>query len=234
MSAYFDEVDEVFEPFFPTFDYYLVDLSDYDDEFILKLKSGFLINSLLAFKHKGDGDYVRKHFTRIFVNLEENINEQTKLFLRHLSVYIVITTKLTDKDVNELVEQLPIETKQEFMTAYDNILEKGREIGLEQGLEIGSKRGEDKKSIEFAIKLLKESLPDNLVLILSDISKEVLVILKKVILDDFQTKTTQTELAKSLIEHYEYLRDEDVAIFSKLELDEIRSLRVVLSKMEKR
>jgi flagellar biosynthesis/type III secretory pathway protein FliH len=151
-----------------------------------------------------------------------------------LSVYIVITTKLTDKDVNELVEQLPIETKQEFMTAYDNILEKGREIGLEQGLEIGSKRGEDKKSIEFAIKLLKESLPDNLVLILYDISKEVLVILKKVILDDFQTKTTQTELAKSLIEHYEYLRDEDVAIFSKLELDEIRSLRVVLSKMEKR
>jgi predicted transposase YdaD len=230
MSAYFDEVDEVFEPFFPTFDYYLVDLSDYDDEFILKLKSGFLINSLLAFKHKGDGDYVRKHFTRIFVNLEENINEQTKLFLRHLSVYIVITTKLTDKDVNELVEQLPIETKQEFMTAYDNILEKGKEIGLE----IGSKRGEDKKSIEFAIKLLKENLPDSLVLNLSDTSKDVLAILKKAIADDFKTKILQKELVKALMEHYEYLRDEDIQRFSKLELEEIRSMRVELNKTEKR
>lgn len=213
LSAYFDEVDEVFEPFFPSFDYYLVDLSKYNDEFILKLKSSFLINSLLAFKHKGDGEYVRKHFTRIFVNLEEDINEQTKLFLRHLSVYIVVTTKLTDKDVNELVEQLPTETKQEFMTAYDNILEKGREIGF---------------------KSLKENLPDNVILIISEISKEVLVFLKKAIADDFKTKTTQTELAKSLMEHYEYLGDEDIVAFSKLELEEVRSMRVVLNKMEKK
>lgn len=55
-SASFGKAGKVFEQFIPQFDYHLTDLSEFSDDFILNLKRGFLVNSLLLMKHKNDQD----------------------------------------------------------------------------------------------------------------------------------------------------------------------------------
>lgn len=144
-KEYFEQIDEAFDPYIPVFDYDLVDLNEYSDEFVFALKAGFLVNSLIAFKHKGETDYVKKHFKDIFVNLEsKQVDESTRLFTLTLSAYVVTTTSLTAKEVVDLSENLPKKVKSNIMTGYESLIEEGKKQGIEQGIEIGTKRTDEK------------------------------------------------------------------------------------------
>ena len=84
-------IDKDLQVFLPKFEYRLVDMVNYSDEFILAMKQSFLVNSLIALKHKNDGNYVRQHFTKIFINLEDSSEiEDERNSVHYLTVYITI------------------------------------------------------------------------------------------------------------------------------------------------
>ena len=94
--------------YIPKFDYHLTDLSHYSDEQLLALKMGYLVNTLLALKHRRDEEYIKNHFERIFVYSEHYwVTEQGRNFLKIVVVYVLQTTELSRKEVEGLVKKLP-------------------------------------------------------------------------------------------------------------------------------
>lgn len=230
-KEYFEQIDEAFNPYIPIFDYYLVDLNEYSDEFVFALKAGFLVNSLIAFKHKGETDYVKKHFRDIFVNLESRqIDESTKLFTLTLSAYIVTTTSLTANDVIDLSDKMPKKVKRNIMTGYESLIEMGKKQGIEQGIEIGTKRADEKNTLDFVIKLIKKGSNNEFILDLCEVSSDTLILLRTVISDDFKNTENQLKLANRLIKEYEYLNNEDIKVFTKLDVEEILKIKTEQSK----
>jgi hypothetical protein len=64
----------------------------------------FLINSLIAFKHKNDSEYVKQQAERIFHHLEVYANsDYTQLFFRSLAIYYEknLFINLTDRQFDD-------------------------------------------------------------------------------------------------------------------------------------
>lgn len=214
---HFKNISETIQAYLPKFDYRLVNLADYPDEFILSLKKGFLINSLIAFKHKNDGNYVKQYFTNIFANLEEIAStELGRNFLHHLAVYIIIATKLKAKEVLELSDKLPKNTKNTVMTTYDNLIEYGKKQGLEEGV---------KNSLLTVIRLLDTDLTLDIISEAANIPIKIVKLFKANIDNNYASMKMKKELVTLLIIKYSILSNENVAKFSKLETSEIQELR---------
>ncbi len=211
----------------PHFEYYLIDLSKYEDDAILNLKTHFLINALLAFKHKNDDDYVRKHFLRLFYNLEKySDTEAGQRFTHYLSVYLVYATKISSKEVKSIFQKLPPKIEDLVMSTYDNILLEGLEQGLEKGLEKGLERGSVLEVLKGGIKSLEKSLDKDFILeIFEALDKDTLEILAVNVTNDFKVPVFQKALAAHLILTFKCLTEEDIAMFSKLELEEISKMK---------
>jgi len=208
-----------------------VNLADYPDEFILSLKKGFLINSLIAFKHKNDGDYVKEYFSRIFANLEEiQSTELGRNFLDHLAVYIVIATTLKAKEVLELADKLPENIKKTVMTTYDNLIEFGKEQGIEQGIE----QGAIKRSLQTVVRLLKINLPLDVISEGAEVSIETVKLFNVNIENKYTSKTLQKALATHILINFSILPNELIADFTKLETSEIENLRKHLNDLKEK
>ena len=221
-SAYFPKVDNLIQNVIPTIEYYIIDLADYDDDFILSLKAGFIINSLLAFKHKNDTVYVRKYFARIFINLERHLDSDViRNFTLALSVYIVTTTRINSKEIIELVEKLPKKTKSFVMTGYESLLLEGEKRGIQKG----KLRNEQENIIETALKLLSHNMSDDFIIDITGIDIDTLSILRTAFADNFKTQNLQLQLAKHLILHFKHLENKDIAAFAKLEEVLVQTLK---------
>lgn len=221
---YFDDVPPSAASFIPTIPYHLIDLADYSDEFILKLKAGFLINSLIAFKHHSDTVYVKQHFARFFVNLEKyEEDERIRNFVKVLGVYVVHTTPLKMKEIIELTEKLPNQAKNIVMTGYETLLMEGEKKGLQKGLQKGYR--EKELDLILSVKnLIFYGITDDIILKSNKIDADVLTLLRKNIETDFKNVEMQSKLVLELIERYIYLKMEDIADITKLDKNIILSL----------
>ena len=117
----------------PAFKYILIDLADYSDEEIFAMEMGFLLRHiLLLFKHKNDGQYVLRETKKIFIFenpklTQEEVNERNRIIF----VFISRAFQLEEKEVKEMLEEMPETIKNIGMTTYDMFVEKGKEIGKE-------------------------------------------------------------------------------------------------------
>ena len=226
-QASFEELPNFAKPFTPSFDYYLIDLANFDDDFLLNLQTAFLLNALLAFKHKNDSEYARQHFSRIFHRLEMYLDTETgQQFGRYLSVYVVYTTDLHSEDVIELQSKLPPKTKNMVKTTYQNIFDEGVERGIERGIEHGIGQGKILTSVEFAINMLQLGLDDKLIQQSNPmINADLLKLLKDNLANNFQVLTFQKALAAYCISHFNFLNDDVVAQISKLDQATVLEIR---------
>jgi len=142
------------ERFVPRFDYYLYDLSQYQEN---EIKGSILSRvSLLLFKHIFDDNF-GESFIRICELIKELGGKKTALeYMQCMLEYIGSTTgKITKEQVREGVKKaLPLDEKGELQmpTLFEQFKEEGLLEGLEKGLEKGRKEGL-KEAIELALEL---------------------------------------------------------------------------------
>lgn len=219
---YFSSLDEAFECYLPSFDYYLIDLKVYSDEKILKLKTHFLINALLALKHKNDREYVKRHYLRLFYKLEEYIDTETGArFVHHLSVYLVYATKILSREVLEVIEKLPPKIGDRVMTTYENIVQQGKEIGIVEGEEIGTL----KANFQTAIDLLNKKVDKAFAAEIARLDNKTIQLLEAALLNDLKDIPTMKNLILHMDKEFEILEDKDLAVLFKKEEGEVISIR---------
>ncbi|NJN77041.1 MAG: Rpn family recombination-promoting nuclease/putative transposase [Saprospiraceae bacterium] len=228
------DINKRLQQFLPKFDYTLIDLANYSDEFILSLKQSFLINSLIAFKHKNDDDYVRQNYTKIFINLEGvSETELGSNYIRTLTVYIISSTKIKSKEMIELIEKLPPKVEYKAKTTAQQLFEEGIERGIEQGVERGvekEKRNTENKSIQIAIEAAIDGFEAKVISKFTKIPLEIITLIETVYTSKKVAKKDKLALAKGLIQHFIYLKNVDIATLSKLKKDTIDELKTQLKK----
>ena len=122
-------------------------MTQWEDEEIMDMKAGFLINALMLFKHHKEDQYILKYPEKIFFGLDKTgKNSVDGDFLLTLFVYLIKTTQFSRKKWDKIIEEIPLTLKSKAMSTYDMILEQGIEQGIEQGKDVG---------LEIAIKVIE-------------------------------------------------------------------------------
>ena len=142
MAAYIPGMDDRLKPYNPLFDFILVDLADYSDEFILGVETLFLVNTLLLLKHSRETGYIQQNMEMVFVHAEQYSDTPDGMqFINSMFVYIEKTTELSKEKIVEIAGKSP-KLKHTIMQRYtlsewaiDEAKEAGHKQGLEQGLE---------------------------------------------------------------------------------------------------
>lgn len=153
------EIDEDLLEFLPSFKFVLIDISKYSDEKIRSLKKGFLINTLLAFKHYKDEDYIRENFS-FFLETYPDVKDLN--FIEAILVFILKITEIRKEEVPILIENSFKKSNSDVMSTYDQIVQTGRK----------------NKEIEMILNLNKEGISIDIISKVANASKDYV---KKVI-----------------------------------------------------
>lgn len=131
------ELDHQLFPFLPNFEFLFTDLSKYPNEQLLQLKQRFLKNSFLALKHAWDKKYLKEHFG-ILLTINNNY------YQKQMFVFLSKIVDIEEIELDKALDGIDEKNKNNIMTLYDRLMNKGREEGLEKGLETGLEKGFEK------------------------------------------------------------------------------------------
>ena len=147
-----------FERFYPKFDFIKVDLSEYTDQQLVAIGKTFLTSMLRLFKHKRDKKFLLEYYREIFIFVGSYKNEDTTFrYTETLILYILYTYTIKEKELQEVLEDLPKNISDMFVSTYDMAVEKGiikgEKRGIEKGIEKGLEKGKLFRSFELVFKL---------------------------------------------------------------------------------
>ena len=183
MAAYIPGMDDTLEPYNPLFDYILVDLADYSDDFILGVETLFLVNALLLLKHSRETEYVRQNFETVFVHAEHySTSPDGMQFINAMFVYLEKTTELSKEKIVEIAVKSP-KLKDTIMQGYtlldwakEEAQIEGRAEGRTEGIKLGREKGreEERNRIEylFILRAWQKKMAPELIAHLGDIPLE--------------------------------------------------------------
>ena len=227
---YFELPDPYLQRFVPSFDFIMVNLAKYADEQILAIGMSFLASSLLLFKHKQDKNFVLNNYRQIFIFVEGYQSKaETLRYLRTLILYVFQSFDIEEKEIHDIIEDLPKNVSDMFISTYDQAVEageirgirKGEEIGIKKGEKIGIKKGEEigiKKGEEIGIKKGEEI----------GIKKGEEIGLEK------GARMVSIETALTMLTETPDLSDTTISKITKMQVDFIAQLRVYLQKNDKK
>lgn len=241
LTSYYGNLADHLKSYIPDFKYHIIDLNAYSDETISSLKVGFLINALLAFKHKSNSEYFKQSLRKVYQHIEiYPKTDRTQTFFHSLTVYIIKSTNITGQEMGELIETLPVEGQEKLKTTYDNIfdlgVEEGIEKGIERGIEKGIKEGLEKgiikglskaaferiAAIENAIKI---GLNADTISTIFGVSKNLVSVLKGFIKEQESPLSLKIALASVMITDFTHLTAQDIATFCQLPIEEVIVLK---------
>ena len=138
MADYFPDLPEAMRPYLGGFDYWLVDLAEFDDGYLLRLRLGFLAYGLLTMKHSYDRAYLERQMKLIFERGEDFLKSQEgRIFVETLFVYYVRIAGLRGPVVkNKIMENIAESAQPAFLSTYDQIKIEGK---IENALEVAEK-----------------------------------------------------------------------------------------------
>ncbi len=121
--------------------YEFINLQKVSSEQILALTHSLVISAVLYQKYYFDPESLKAHFNSIFENLLPywDRNEAHSLF-----VYILQNPYLELAFIEKSIKNLSEDMSTKVMTAYDQLMQKGKELGLSQGKEQGIAEGRQK------------------------------------------------------------------------------------------
>lgn len=104
---------------------------------------GKLINVFLAMNHARNVEYILKNYSTIFVNFEKMLgeNEVENLF-QSIFVYLYKNVEMTEQQIEDIVAAANEPLKKFTMSAYDLLVAKGMEQGIQTGFQNGMETGE--------------------------------------------------------------------------------------------
>ena len=173
-TSYFKGIDANLEPFIPTFDYQLTDLTTMSEEQILAMQAGLLINSLLTLQFGSKKNFVVEKINTLLVNVK-NVQEDEHFhtFFFAQLVYILKNNELSPEKVTSIIHNFKNTVK---MNAYDSLLRKerkeakfegrqegkleGRQEGKLEGKLEGSQEGKLEGKLELSIQVIKNILAE--------------------------------------------------------------------------
>jgi predicted transposase/invertase (TIGR01784 family) len=153
---YFEGLDDVLKAFIPNFEYHLTDLKNYNDDELLAMGIGKLLNIFLAMRHIRNVNYIKENFDKLFIQAESYIiNDEGKNFLYTLFVYLLKNNEFSGEDIERIVTNVNEPIKNFTMSTYDQLIAKGKIIGEAQGLELAKAENEIKMRETIKRSLLK-------------------------------------------------------------------------------
>jgi predicted transposase/invertase (TIGR01784 family) len=228
-TSYFNRTDTSLSQYIPDFKYHVIDLTQYSDEDILSLKMSFLVNSLIAFKHKNDSEYIKQKPERVFYRLDFYANEdRTQMYIRALVVYIMASTNLKVEDMEQIVDTLPKDGNKRVKTTLENFIDKGIEIGREEGKEIGREQGKEAKTIHLILQTIEDGLEVAYLVKLFKVPIKTIKAIQKCHKDHFKSKALRKDLATELLSTFQHLQNDDIAKFCHLNIEVVAELKVEL------
>ena len=132
LEKIFDNVPESLKRFIPAHETLFVDLADMTDRQLEALENSLVTAILMLQKYALFPDELLKKLHLIFEKM--NSVKEGNFFYE----VIVYSLQLIDeKKVEETLKKLPVNVKNEIMTAYESLIKKGMEKGIQQGMEQG-------------------------------------------------------------------------------------------------
>ena len=134
---YFEGIDNTLQPFIPSFDYLLNDLSRYSDEEITGRYTDIITRTaLLIFKNIFDEASLQKKFPYIFYHTREIENSETgeKFFVATFTYLFNFVEKIDINTVTETIKTITEKGGDIAMTIAAQLERKGRKEGLEKGI----------------------------------------------------------------------------------------------------
>ena len=127
----------------------------------------------MLLKHTGENEFIKQYSKKIFNFVEEkSAGEQTIEILKNVIMYIYQTFNLGEKDVQQIINDVPEEAGNKMASTYDILIargkEEGRKEGKEEGKEEGRKEGK-KEGIQIGASISKQE---------TEIRKDVELIVK--------------------------------------------------------
>jgi predicted transposase/invertase (TIGR01784 family) len=144
-DTYFEGVDAILRNYIPNFTYQLTNLSHYNDQELINMGIGKLLNVFLAMLHIRDLNYIRDNFETIFI-FAENYLPGNENFLNSIFVYLFKNIELSDTEMFSVLQTIQSPIKNFAMNTYNLIIEKG--------IEKGASQKEAQKNRDFAVSLL--------------------------------------------------------------------------------
>ena len=162
--------------YIPDMETIFISLRDMSDEQIGNIDNKMLYTALMMQRYRYD---VR----RLEENIEEFLISLTAYsdwnFLKTMIVYCLDVTELTESKIIEIADKGDEHIKDIIMSTYDQILEKGKHIGIEKGREEGIDIGIEKGKVDMIIKGYENKLDISILSNISGITEsEVIEILK--------------------------------------------------------
>ena len=150
---YFEGIDENLKQYIPNFNYQLTNLSDYNDQELIDMGIGKLLNVFLAMLHVRDLQYIRNNFETIFIAAEKYLPENEN-FLHLIFVYLYKNIELSGSEMRNIADAIQSPIKKFAMSTYDSIIDLGIEKGIDLGIEKGASLKEEEKNKNFATSLI--------------------------------------------------------------------------------
>lgn len=142
LGRLFDELDEDLLAFLPKFEYIYHNLRDLSEETIRTVRNQFLVSALLMMKYAADK---RKLKARLPDILSIGLGQGSEGPGAMLVSYGFELVELTEEEIKAILDSLSSDIKEEVMSTYDLLIEKGFEKGAEQ------------KSYEFVKNLIQDT-----------------------------------------------------------------------------
>jgi len=152
----FSGYPEAFHRYLPTFDLELIDLSTFSDQELLGLLSSSLFAPMLLQKYAGNPEALSKRIIQIFNSINPNLKIT---YFRAIFVYAAQVMNLKSEKMKEIVDQLPMKNKKNFISTYDLIIQEGQEKGEAIGIEKGKAIGIEKGKVIIIENCYKEGVP---------------------------------------------------------------------------
>lgn len=118
--------------YIPVFSSEFINLAELSPEQIYALKNGLLGSAIMLQKYCFDPEELATHMDRIVENLNPYLDSNVT---NSIFVYLITGIRLEKIYLADAVKKLPDEMSTKVMTIYDQLIQEGREQGIEKTLQ---------------------------------------------------------------------------------------------------
>ena len=168
MKDFFVDYPKEILDYIPDIETIFISLRDMSDDQIGSIDNRMLYTALMMQRYRYDVKRLEENIEQLLISLTAYSDWN---FLKTMIVYCLDVTELTESKIIEIADKGDKHIKDVIMSTYDQILEKGREegidLGIEKGREEGIEEGIEKAQVDMILKGHENKLDTS---ILSNIS----------------------------------------------------------------
>ncbi|MBK9254703.1 MAG: Rpn family recombination-promoting nuclease/putative transposase [Saprospiraceae bacterium] len=162
----FPSSSDYINSFVPALRHIFIALNSIPDDKIAGIRDGMMAAAVMAQKKGFDMMKLAEELIKIFELFPEKDSEGN--FMQMIIVYVLSVSDVKDEELAKTLTFIPPKIKENIMTTYSRLIEKGEQIGIQKG------------KTEVVLSLNKDGIPISQIIKYTNLSEEeVLIILKK-------------------------------------------------------